>query len=406
MAQRIDCKVSVVMVMVFLILSIYSPAGAKTSYYHGSPLSGRQVFFQKGCVRCHSILGVGGKIGPDLGKVELNYSFFGIAAIMWNHAPKMLNKFKTMNISFPKLSNEEMDALITFLSYLNYLERPSDVNKGRELFREKNCIKCHSVGGKGGDVGPALDGFRPYQSPIFITTAFWNKAPKMARTMLDLGIKRPEFKSNEIMDIMAFIRQEALVANGKYERIYAPPGNPERGLRLMKEKNCLHCHSIHGTGGAIGPDLGNSKLRLSFTQIAGRMWNHGPKMWKAMSNENIPIPKFSETEMSDVLSYIYLAAIQEKGGNPLNGELLIQEKGCNNCHPIAGKGGVADLVAPDFVEKASELKLNSPTKVVTEMWNHIQSMGMRVEEMGMTWPTIDPHELSDITAYLVRLAKP
>jgi mono/diheme cytochrome c family protein len=222
--------------------------------------------------------------------------------------------------------------------------------------------------------------------------------------MLELNIKRPQFKDNEIMDIMAFIRQDALVKDGEYKRIYAPPGNPERGLTLMKEKNCLRCHSIHGKGGTIGPDLGNSKLRLSFTQIAGRMWNHAPTMWKVMARENIPIPKFSETEMSDVLSYIYLAAIQEKGGNPLNGKLLLQEKGCNNCHPIAGKGGIADLVAPDFVEKAAELELNSPTKVVTEMWNHIQPMGKRVEEMGMTWPTISPREISDITAYLVSLA--
>jgi cytochrome c2 len=381
------------------------PAGAQTSVYLGNPLSGSRIFFQKGCANCHSILDVGGNIGPDLGKVELNYSFFGIASIMWNHAPKMLNKFVAMDISFPRLSSEEMDALITFLSYLNYLERPSDPERGGELFREKKCVRCHSVGGTGGSVGPKLDKFRPYQSPIFITAAFWNKAPEMAKTMLSMGIERPEFKGNEIMDIMAYIREEAIGADAEYKRVYVPPGDPRAGKTLVKEKKCLHCHSIHGEGGEIGPDLGKPGLRISFTEIAGRMWNHGPKMWLAMSEENIDIPKFSETEMSDVLSYIYFAAIQEKGGNPLNGELLIKEKGCNTCHPVAGKGGDPDL-APDFAERSSELGLDTPTKVITEMWNHIQSMSKRVEEMGMTWPTINSHDMADITSYIVRLAKP
>ncbi len=405
MVQKICRKMLVVVTIMILFASIQSLASAQISEYQRNPLSGSQVFFQKGCAGCHSILDVGGNIGPDLGKVELNYSFFGIASIMWNHAPNMLNKFEAMDISFPELSSEEMDALITFLSYLNYMERPSDPERGRELFTQRKCLRCHSVGGIGGNAGPALDRFRPYQSPVFITTAFWNKAQKMAEAMLEMGIKRPVFEGNEIMDIMAFIRENAEVARGDYRRIYTPPGDPKAGEALLEKKRCTHCHNINGERKGIGPDLGKSDLRISFTKIAGRMWNHGPKMWRAMSKENIPVPKFSETEMSDVLSYIYFAAIQERAGNPLNGELLIFEKGCNSCHPIAGKGGDADL-APDLAEISSELELNTPTKVITEMWNHIQSMGLSVEEVGMAWPTIDSREMADITSYIVRLAKP
>lgn len=404
MAKRSSTGLVVALILTLFTLLPLS-GRAETSLYKASPLSGSRIFFQKGCAQCHSILDVGGKVGPDLGKVKLNYSFFGVASSMWNHAPKMLNKFVTLDISFPKLTREEMDALITFLSYLNYLERPSDPDRGGELFKEKKCALCHSVGGMGGKVGPALDRFHIYRSPIFITTALWNKSTKMAATMQELGVERPEFAGNEIMDIMAFIRENAGIAHAEDKTIYAPPGDPKVGESLFREKRCLSCHSIHGTGGKVGPDLGRADLRISFTEIAGRMWNHGPKMWEAMSSEKVPVPQFSETEMSDVLSYIYFSAIQEREGRPLKGELLIKEKGCNACHPVAGKGGDPNL-APDLARKSSELKLNSPSKVITEMWNHIQPMGKRVEEMGMTWPTINSSEMADITAYIVKFSKP
>lgn len=405
MAKNLLPKILIVLIFMGLFHLLPWRACAEVPLYQENPLGGSRVFFQKGCAKCHSILNVGGKIGPDLGKVELNYSFFGIAAIMWNHAPKMLVKFTELDITFPELYPGEMAALISFLSYLNYLERSSNPDRGRELFEEKRCIKCHSVGRIGGDVGPELDKFRPYQSPIFITTAFWNKAPKMAEKMLELGVERPEFSGGEIVDIMTFIREEAIATDDKRRRIYAPPGNPRAGEVLFREKRCIHCHTIQGEGGEIGPNLGDPDLRKSFTGLAERLWNHGPKMWEAMKKEGVSIPEFSETEMSDVLSYIYYGALQEREGDPESGKRLIGEKGCDNCHPIRGKGGDPDL-APDLAEKSSKVGLDSPLKVITELWNHIQSMGKRVEEKGMTWPTFESHEMADITSYIVRLATP
>ena len=33
---------------------------------------------------------------------------------------------------------------------------PSEPLKGRIVFEEKNCIKCHSINGAGGEIGPDL----------------------------------------------------------------------------------------------------------------------------------------------------------------------------------------------------------------------------------------------------------
>ncbi|NIT61885.1 MAG: c-type cytochrome, partial [Aliifodinibius sp.] len=31
-------------------------------------------------------------------------------------------------------------------------------------------------------------------------------------------------------------------------------GDPVKGKKLSEEKGCLHCHSIGGEGGTLGPD--------------------------------------------------------------------------------------------------------------------------------------------------------
>ena len=48
-------------------------------------------FTQKLCIRCHSIQGVGGTTGPDLGEIWLG-SFMDIASKLWNHFPRMTSR--------------------------------------------------------------------------------------------------------------------------------------------------------------------------------------------------------------------------------------------------------------------------------------------------------------------------
>ena len=76
-----------------------------------------------------------------------------------------------------------MASLLAFLYYLGSLDRPGDPAIGARLFSEKRCQQCHSIGGKGGAVGPPLDGFSRYTSPLFLTAALWNRGQAMAVKM-------------------------------------------------------------------------------------------------------------------------------------------------------------------------------------------------------------------------------
>ena len=122
------------------------------------PVAGSRVFGAKGCVKCHSVNGVGGKIGPDLGRIPRPRSFYDLTAAMWNHLPEMAERMRKFGIARPYLDPRETGDLIAFLYTLNYFDPPGNVQAGRGLFAEKKCVVCHQVGGTGGVVGPNLDG--------------------------------------------------------------------------------------------------------------------------------------------------------------------------------------------------------------------------------------------------------
>ena len=152
------------------------------------PLKGQELFIDKGCIKCHSIQGVGGKIGPDLGKGGFNRSLIQIAGIMWNHSPKMSEKMRELKIPRPKFEVAEMADLIAYLYYLNYFDEPGNPLKGKLLFKEKECIKCHSIVGEGEDIGPSLDKTKYYVSPIFMAQTMWKHGLGMNIKMKALSI--------------------------------------------------------------------------------------------------------------------------------------------------------------------------------------------------------------------------
>src|SRR3972149_2167813 len=98
------------------------------------PLKGRQLFMDKGCIKCHSLQGQGGQIGPDLGKSGRGRDLFQTAGVMWNHFPVMSEKMAELRIAQPSFAGHEMANLISFLYFLDYFDEPGNPAKGQTLF--------------------------------------------------------------------------------------------------------------------------------------------------------------------------------------------------------------------------------------------------------------------------------
>lgn len=356
------------------------------------PVAGSRIFGAKGCAKCHAVMGVGGKIGPDLGRIAGQRSFFDLAAAMWNHLPQMAKQMKKLRISRPEISPAETGDLIAFLYTLNYFDRPGNPKIGHDVFVKKRCIACHQVGGAGGVIGPSLDSFAQQRSPIFLAAAMWDHGAAMSEAMRAKNIARPTFTGSELEDLVAYLKSAS--SGQQADQLYILPGRPSAGRELFVRKRCSECHSVKGRGGRVGGDLAERRVQFGLGQFAAAMWNKAPAMMKEMKERNIPVPQVRAEEMADIVAYLYSVQYFARQGDPGRGEALARSRGCLSCHSIGGKGGNA---GPDFKKVAG---LDQPATIVSAMWNHASTMEQKMSKMSLQWPLLKGGEMADLVAYL------
>lgn len=356
------------------------------------PLTGRALFAEKGCVNCHAVWGQGGGLGPDLTRAKIGLSLLDFAGVLWNHSPAMIEMMRSRRIPRHTISTTEMAHLASFLYSLDYFDSPGDPRAGEALFSGKGCILCHSVGGKGGNVGPALDGFKQFASPLFLVRGMWSHGPRMTIKMAKLRVTPPRFHGHELADIFAYIQKVAL---GKPSaRVYMVPGSPARGERIFVAKGCIRCHSTRAAGEHPAPDLSKIGFHKGITEIAGEMWNHAPGMWAKMRSMGIAVPQFSGREISDILAYLYFLQYYDTPGDPTTGQRVFLDKGCVLCH-YAPEGGKP--VGPDLSRSKA---VSSPVAMCSAMWNHAPAMESLLRQRGIPWPHFQAGQVRDLVAYL------
>jgi mono/diheme cytochrome c family protein len=362
------------------------------------PLAGSRVFGAKGCVKCHAVNGVGGKVGPDLGRIARPRSLYDLAAALWNHVPRMAERMRELGIPRPDLDARETGDLIAFLFTLDYFDPRGDPEVGRRLFAEKRCIVCHQVGGAGGVIGPSLDFLRQYGSPIYLATAMWNHGPQMADVMKAKGIPRLAFKDTDLRDLIAYIDTASPVL--PQGPLYVLPGRAAQGRVLFVYRRCVECHSVGGQGGTLGPDLAERGLHRSLSQFATAMWNKAPKMMEAMKAGAVSVPQLKPEDMADIVAYLYAVRYFAGAGDPRKGVLVAADQGCLGCHGLGGERG---KTAPDLGQAKG---LDSPAAVLSALWNHsfIKELGTR--DGKAPWSEIRPDEMAHLAAFLQSLWRP
>jgi hypothetical protein len=119
---------------------------------------------------------------------------------MWNHAPEMRRRAG----STPKLNSGEMADLVAFLFSQRYFLDRGNASKGRRVYEEKSCDKCHEERRK--ETGaPDLSQVTEVFSPITLTSAVWRHGPSMLEKMREQHISWPEFRGSEMTDLITYL---------------------------------------------------------------------------------------------------------------------------------------------------------------------------------------------------------
>jgi mono/diheme cytochrome c family protein len=338
--------------------------------------AGAQLFGSKGCAGCHAIDGVGGGIGPDLGRVTGPPSFFGLAARMWNHLPAMAARMRAGGTRPPTLAPWEAGDLAAFLFAARYYNPAGDPRRGEAAFVGKRCVVCHQVRGVGGVIGPLLDGVAARGSPIELATALWNHAPLMEREMRARGVRRPVLTGTDLGDLRAFLAETATPPD---VTLHLLPGRDDVGARLFREKRCASCH--RPGGGA--PNL-SAVPRRDLAEFAAAMWNKAPRMLEAARRVGVELPRLEPGEMADLVAHLASLQYLAGEGSAGRGAARLRDLRCARCH------------APGRSAPGARAQTETRAGLLAGLWNHIALPDSLIRG---EWPELDATDVADLAAY-------
>lgn len=134
---------------------------------------GKKIWEKNNCMGCHTILGEGAYYAPELTKAYERRGEEWLKIFLKDPEAMYPNERKMVNYHF---TDDEISDVIAFLKWigemdLNGFPKKPDLapvtasvlpvatsSLARPVKYDQLCAACHSIGGVGGNVGPALDG--------------------------------------------------------------------------------------------------------------------------------------------------------------------------------------------------------------------------------------------------------
>jgi cytochrome c2 len=260
---------------------------------------------------------------------------------------------------------------------------PGSSARGAELFRKKSCVECHASN------APRAS------TPMMLATALWNHSPKMWLAQQQRQI-RPMLDSTETSDLFAYFFSLTY---------FTVPGDANRGARIFDERSCSRCHAVavdRRITAAHTPTLRTAPPISTWSDVsdplvwAERMWNHSGAVYAELASEGVSWPKFSTTDMLDLLAYLRTVpespspSVNFQVGDPEFGRLVF-ESSCESCHSFGSSTAEHKI---DFVRRPAPDLL---TGYITAMWNHAPAMRQLA---GTKFPMLGPGDMSNLVAYL------
>jgi mono/diheme cytochrome c family protein len=214
---------------------------------------GSELFETVGCRGCHRLGGVGGVVGPELDRVGTRRS------PDWLRAHFLEPAAVTPGSGMPpqKFSEPDVQAMVLFMLSQTGTDLPSfyasmkvipSAAQGRRLFQQKGCIGCHSMGGQGGKIGPALDDVSLRRKPEWIIQHFRDPQSVSPGTVMPrFGFTEAEARA--LTDFLLHQGDRKMLAS--IPSLMSPV---DRGGEVFRKYGCAGCHGQDGKGGVPNPN--------------------------------------------------------------------------------------------------------------------------------------------------------
>ncbi len=243
-----------------------------------------------------------------------------------------------------------------------------DAQRGAEVLRRENCLRCHSVAahdvprfgqqGEGGNTAPDLSRRKGRQfTPAVLASLMWDHAPTMWASMKDQGIDRPQVSEQDGDDLFAYFFAI---------RFFDRPGEAERGKQVFEVKHCAECHSLWDPGGGPGKPIGQWKSLGDPILLVHDMWDHLDAMQSALAGRKRGWVMLTGQEITDLSMYLQNLPQTPKTEaefslpDPASGEAPFKAT-CATCH--TGR-----------LSLETRLSNMTLTDVAAAMWNHVPKM--------------------------------
>jgi mono/diheme cytochrome c family protein len=351
-------------------------SGARAESIQMDSGRGQRVFESEGCSQCHSINGKGGKTAPDLGRaLDRNFTPAALASTMWNHAPTMWAAMDRSKVKRSSLDEQAASDLFAYFYSARFFEKPGDAGRGKRLFHDKTCDRCHGLTTSPLASAPPVSKWQTLTDPIAMTQAMWNHSGAMLAEIQQKKMSWPQLTTQDLSDLLVYFRN---LPNRQEKQTVFITTSGNRGQELFAAKGCKNCH-----------DASTLLLRTSLdgrtlTGVAAALWDHAPRM-------KTPPARFEGDEMRELLSYLWANQFFQVSGNADRGRRLFTAKRCSVCHDDPKSG------APDLSKRQEAA--NGAT-MVSVLWRHGPQMLEQMKAKGIKWPRFETFQMSDVIAYL------
>ena len=178
-------------------------------------------------------------------------------------------------------------------------DAPGDPARGRTLFEQRQCARCHVPRGQQG-VGPALEELRKPQGALELAGRLWNHAPAMFAVLQQRRQAWPQISPEEMADLMAYL--QAVPSRDPAPDLF-------QGQVVLVRKGCLKCHRLRGEGGSVGIEFTTYHRGYdSPVAWATTIWNHSPQMAGHAARLGLLYPRFTADEMVNLFAFLKSAA--------------------------------------------------------------------------------------------------